>query len=202
MKGVRISNVFLTTLIFLFSLFFVGSASRLYADNLTNFYDGYVIEIVKSKKKLYLKKGDKVCKEYNVAVGKGGSPDKLYRGDNRTPEGVYRIRKFNYNSRFVLFMGLDYPNKEDAENGLRYGLISFNDYLKIKNNIENDEMPPQNTELGGQIGIHGMNPNLSAEEKYLYHDANWTNGCIALENTDILDLYRYCTVGTKVVIKK
>jgi murein L,D-transpeptidase YafK len=167
-----------------------------------SYFNDVSIEILKSKNKMYLKKSGKIIKEYNVSVGKGGCGDKICRGDNVTPEGEYTIRRFNYNSQFSLFMGLDYPNLDDAYKGLRLGLITPSDYLRIREKILNNQMPPQDTRLGGYIGIHGVKSFFDADKQNLIAGINWTNGCIALTNKDIRDLASYCTVGTKVVIKK
>lgn len=161
------------------------------------------IEVVKSKRTLYIKMGDEVLKSYKISLGNSAiSGPKKYRGDRRTPEGIYYITNFNPNSKFFYFLGLSYPNLEDAERGLRENLISFEEYLKIREKIKNHETPPQNTALGGFVGIHGMKPYLSYEEKDLLKYMDWTQGCIAMSNDAILDIINYCSQGTKVVIKE
>lgn len=161
------------------------------------------LEIIKSKRTLYIKMGDEVLRSYKVSLGNGAAPGpKKYRGDRRTPEGVYYITDFNPNSKYFYFMGLNYPNIEDAERGLRENLISFDEYLEIREKIKNHENPPQDTALGGFVGIHGMKPYLSYDEKDLLKYMDWTQGCIALSNDAILDIINYCSPGTKVVIKE
>lgn len=161
------------------------------------------LEIVKSKRTLYVKMGDEILKSYKISLGKSIAPGpKKFRGDRRTPEGVYYITNFNPNSKYFYFLGLSYPNVEDAERGLVENLISFEDYLKIREKIKKHETPPQNTALGGFVGIHGMKPYLSYEEKDLLKYMDWTQGCIAMSNDAILDIINYCSPGTKVVIKE
>jgi len=160
------------------------------------------IEIVKSKRILNIKMGDEIVKSYKVSLGNSDSRPKSYRGDSRTPEGIYYITNLNPNSKFYYFMGLSYPNMEDAERGLRENLITFDDYLRIREKIKNHETPPQNTALGGFVGIHGTQPYLSYDEKDALQYVDWTKGCIALSNDAIVDLVNYCSPGTKVVIKE
>jgi murein L,D-transpeptidase YafK len=160
------------------------------------------LEIIKSKRILHIKMGDGILRSYKVSLGKGDSRPKSYRGDRRTPEGIYYITNLNPNSKFFYFMGLSYPNMEDAERGLKENLITFDDYFRIREKIKNHETPPQNTALGGFVGIHGTKNYLTYDETELQQYMDWTQGCIALSNDAILDLINYCSPGTKVVIKE
>jgi murein L,D-transpeptidase YafK len=115
---------------------------------------------------------------------------KLTHGDGRTPEGQYYICVKNPNSKYYLSLGLSYPNIEDAQRGLRAGLISTEQYQKIAQAITDGETPPWDTPLGGEIFIHGRG---SA--------SNWTRGCIALDDKDIRELYDAVAIGTPVLIQ-
>ncbi|NNL99720.1 MAG: L,D-transpeptidase family protein, partial [Gammaproteobacteria bacterium] len=140
-------------------------------------------------------------REFPIASGRGGSGDKFRRGDNRTPVGVYRIVDFNERSRFELFMRLNYPNVKDAFYGLKNGLISRPEFDAIVAALKQGATPPQNTPLGGAIGIHGIGD--VTHEKLRIHDAlDWTEGCIALTNADIMALRNYVSVGTRVEIRE
>ncbi len=165
----------------------------------SSFADGYHLLVSKSKKKLELRHGTKLVKVYPVALGKGGPGNKRRRGDEVTPIGVYRIIRFNRESKYHLFMQLNYPNMIDAWYGYNNKLISLEDFKRIAKSYRQRRMPPQNTQLGGFIGIHGI--GKTTEEKLTIHElSNWTDGCIALTNEQINDLMKYMSIGTQVVI--
>ena len=162
---------------------------------------GYVIEIIKSKQTLLVKHGDTVARRYHVTLGSGGPGDKRHRGDDKTPIGVYRIVKLKDNSKFFLFMLLNYPNVKDAFFGLKDRLINRTQFDEIIDALKQGKVPPQNTRLGGFIGIHGLG-DVDAEKLSIHEHYNWTQGCIALTNAQIEDLRHYVTVGTEVVINE
>jgi len=116
--------------------------------------------------------------------------DKERAGDNRTPEGVFKICYRNSQSRFYKALLLDYPLVEDAERGLRNGLINRSDYRRIQSAIELGEIPDQFTGLGGLIEIHGFGSI----------GFDWTRGCIAVKNPEIDYLFERTRIGTKVII--
>ena len=146
------------------------------------------ILIEKSRRRLTVLDGGRVVKRYPAAIG-GNEGDKVRESDLRTPEGVFYVCLKNPHSKYVLSLGLSYPNMEDAERGLRDGLINQKEYDKIFYAIRKTRQPPWNTKLGGEIMIHGA--RLGGRD---------TEGCIALEDDDIRELYRRITVGTKVTI--
>lgn len=154
--------------------------------------------IDKSDKLLTVYNGNTPLKAYHVELGDSGPGDKQVSGDHKTPEGSFYITQ-----RLVLdpadqylgsrWMRLSYPNKEDAQRGLNSGLISKSTYNDIVNAINNGQTPPQNTALGGGVGIHGgSTPALGS---------NWTYGCTGLSNKDVQDFYNYVKVGTRVTIQ-
>ena len=159
------------------------------------------IEIDKSERTLYVMLGDMIVDKYHVSLGRGGRGDKFIRGDNVTPLGEYKITRLNPNSKYNYFMGINYPNEEDANRGFMKGIIGAREYLEIKRSIRENRTPPQDTRLGGYIGIHGPKPGLNSELRALQSTMNWTQGCIALPYSSIMLLKRYCTVGTKVIIR-
>ncbi len=160
---------------------------------------GWELEVSKSRRELLVKNGPKVERRYKIATGRGGRGDKQSTGDNRTPTGRYRIVRFNDGSRFAFFMHLNYPNLKDAFYGLKNEVITRADFDRIITALRTGRVPPQNTRLGGLIGIHGLG-DATAEQRRLHDKVDWTEGCIALDNDDIEDLRRYVTVGTVVVI--
>lgn len=133
-----------------------------------------------------------------IAVGRSGVGLKVRRGDNKTPLGVFRVGWFNDQSRFKTFIGLDYPNLDYAERALREHRIDWLTYEQVRAAWANGHTPPQNTLLGGQIGIHGVGIEFPR-----IHNAgiNWTNGCIALDNQQIAVLRSWVKKGTRVEIR-
>ncbi len=159
----------------------------------------YELEIIKSERMLLLKRGAKIEKVFRMASGRGGPGDKHYRGDHRTPVGTYRVVKIKRSSRFHTFLQLNYPNVKDAFYGLRDRMISEYDFDRIVSAQKYHKIPPQNTALGGAIGIHGI--GAPTPQKFdIHQNVNWTQGCIALTNEQIDTLRKYVGVGTKVVI--
>jgi len=146
---------------------------------------------------LTVMEGDHIKKVFsNISVGRNGPADYRTQGDGRTPLGMFHIAWINTNSRFHRFFGLDYPNHQQAELAFRQKLIDFDTYYAIRYALFRGDVPPQNTALGGYIGIHGIgNGDLR-----IHAVANWTDGCIALTNEQIDQLAAWITLGTKVVI--
>lgn len=133
----------------------------------------------------------------NISIGRSGTAVDKRRMDDHTPLGKYRITHISVDSEFDIFIGLDYPNLSDAERGRKKGLIDVQTYRAIRDAIRGGERPPQDTALGGYIGIHGIgrgNPAIHAA-------FNWTNGCIALTNEQIADLAGRVRPGTRVLIQ-
>ena len=194
MKFFNISNrpIFFTLT---FNLWLLPIGTTIATDNL------YDIEISKSDQQLLILEGDKTIKQYRVAFGKGGKGTKRVLGDKKTPVGVYKIIDFKSNSKFHLFMQLDYPNLLDAWYGYKNEVISAQDFKSIATAFKTKQKPPQDTPLGGYIGIHGLGD--ITEQRILIHEGfNWTEGCIALTNEQINDLRQYVSIGTKVIIKE
>lgn len=161
----------------------------------------FYLEIDKSDRVLRVKSANRTYRQFNVAWGRGGAGEKRRLGDKRTPEGIYRIVGFNDNSQFHLFMRLNYPNVKDAFNGLKHKLISKNEFDRIIESLKFGKLPPQDTALGGAIGIHGMGEE-NANKLKIHSKLNWTKGCIALTNKEISELRNYVSIGTEVVIKE
>jgi len=144
----------------------------------------YDIEIVKSKQELVVKYGDHIVKRFRASYG-SAKGTKQISGDSKTPIGIYKITDFKHDSKFHFFMHLDYPNMLDAWSGYKNRVISASDFKKIAIAYRNKQRPPQDTILGGYIGIHGL--GFESEEKLSIHkETNWTEGCIALTNQQII----------------
>ena len=141
-------------------------------------YDGPpVTQIVvnKSDRMMYLVSGKTVLKSYKVGLGGQPIGDKKYEGDGKTPEGIYFIDRFNPRSAYHLSVGVSYPNTLDTAEALAAG------------------MRP-----GGDIFIHGQ-PNRIIEGYRVKGD--WTDGCIALDNHQIAELFAATPIGTEVEIR-
>lgn len=132
---------------------------------------------------------------FPVALGRNPVGPKEQAGDLRTPEGEYRVAGPPRHSRFHLFIPIDYPSAADAERALRDGIISPDTYARIVD-AEGTEPPPQDSPLGGYLGLHGEGRRWKGESRGL----DWTNGCIALADAHIEFLAQRVDVGTPVSI--
>lgn len=148
------------------------------------------IVVMKSKRRLELYSDGVLIRTYKVGLGLNPIPDKVGQGDRATPEGEFFVFTKTDKSAFYLSLGISYPNIEDAERGLRDGLISRAVHDDIVKAIKRKATPPERTALGGDSYIHGNGAS-----------SDWTWGCVALENEDIRELFEAVLVGTPVTIK-
>jgi murein L,D-transpeptidase YafK len=148
------------------------------------------IVVYKKARKLELYSDKQLVRTYRVGLGFTPVADKQREGDGATPEGEFYVFVKNNKSAYYLSLGISYPNVEDADRGLRDGLINETEHAAILDAIRKKKAPPQYTKLGGLIYIHG---NGSSKD--------WTWGCVALENNEMKELYDAVTVGTPVTIK-
>lgn len=132
-----------------------------------------------------------------IAIGRRGAGLKHHRGDDITPYGNYQIGWVGERSNFHKFFGLDYPSVQDAEIGLKRGIITERNYYDIVTAHQLHLVPPQNTPLGGKIGIHG----IGAGDATVHQLFDWTHGCIALTNQQIDHLSQWIDTGTVVKIR-
>ncbi|MEM6986417.1 MAG: L,D-transpeptidase [Pseudomonadota bacterium] len=150
------------------------------------------------KQRLQVMRGTRAIVLYNnVSWGRGGVGVKKRAGDNVTPIGEFRVRWINEDSKFKLFFGFDYPSPHYAHLGFIRGDLSPAQYGSIMESSRRGKVPLQNTQLGGALGIHG----LGDADDSIHYATNWTQGCIALDNSQISHLAKYVRVGTRVVIK-
>jgi murein L,D-transpeptidase YafK len=148
------------------------------------------IVVLKSRRRLELYSDDVLVRTYRIGLGLNPVPDKKRQGDRATPEGDFYVFTKNDKSSYYLSLGISYPSIEDAERGLRDGLISRAQHDAIVKAIRRKTTPPQNTALGGDIYIHGNGSS-----------SDWTWGCVALENDEVQELFAAVPVGTPVTIK-
>jgi murein L,D-transpeptidase YafK len=140
-----------------------------------------------------------LVKTYKAVFGRNKSNIKN-GNDMATPRGKYKICRITRTSEYYRFYFLNYPNTKDAAEGLKKKLIDKDNYLRIVKALEKGNCPPQNTTLGGKIGIHGI-----GKYDFIFRNLpfvfNWTNGSVALSNEDIDELAPYLKIGTPVIIK-
>jgi murein L,D-transpeptidase YafK len=147
------------------------------------------IVVRKADRKLEFYSDQTLLRAYQVGLGFNPEPDKKQEGDGATPEGDFYVFVKNNRSAYYLSLGVSYPNAEDAERGLRDGLITKAQYNSILEATKKKTAPPQHTKLGGLIYIHGNGASR-----------DWTWGCVALENEDMKELFDAVVVGTPVTI--
>jgi len=132
-----------------------------------------------------------------ISIGRGGAAPDRIRGDQQTPIGRYRVVRLNAHSSFHFFIGLDYPSHEQVERAFHKGILNAGEYGRLLHAFRTGQTPPQDSPLGGQIGIHG----LGGANRSLHELANWTQGCIALTDAQVDRLRRYVAIGTPVLIR-
>jgi hypothetical protein len=156
------------------------------------------IRISKSEQTLFLYSGADLIARIPTDLGYNFFSDKERRGSMaepdhwRTPNGQFFIAQKNESSEFYKALVLNYPNREDAERGMQEGLITQEQYRAIVRADENYSMPPMNTGLGGWIEIHGDGTGARR---------NWTQGCIAITNSQLDRIWELVDVGTPVLIE-
>lgn len=146
--------------------------------------------VYKEKRRLYVIQSNVLVRDYPIGLGFNPRGDKQTEGDGKTPEGSFIICVKNPASRFIKSLGLNYPDKKHAEHALFTGTITPPEFRDIVAALERAVLPPSNTELGGQIFIHAGGAHK-----------DWTNGCIALYNRDMDELFNLASVGTPVSIR-
>jgi murein DD-endopeptidase MepM/ murein hydrolase activator NlpD len=163
-----------------------------------------ILIAIKHQYKMVLIKNGKITKQYPIALSQSPLGHKVKQGDNRLPEGEYRIIQ-KARGPFsgvaaaeylgVAWMRINYPNNQDAQDGHRKGLISLKQKESIIKANNSGKEPIKNTKLGGGIGIHGWIDDWNSSKKL-----NLTWGCISMRNTDILDLYPLIELQTPIII--
>ncbi len=133
--------------------------------------------VIKSERKLHLMGRGEVLKTYRVSLGKEPKGAKLREGDSRTPEGFYWIDWRKVSERYNLAMHISYPNARDAAGARKKGV------------------PP-----GGMIMIHGT-PLDDEYPEWYFSTLDWTEGCIAMKNADMRELWNVVKDGTLIEIR-
>ena len=156
------------------------------------------LRVSKKKKTVYVYRGADLVKKVSADLGYNVFSDKEKRGSSRerdhwrTPEGAFYVVRKNPRSQFYKAFVLNYPTVEDADRGLKKGLISKREHAAIARAQARYAMPPMSTALGGMIEIHGHGTGSGM---------NWTQGCVAIENRHMDELWRWVQVGTPVLVE-
>jgi murein L,D-transpeptidase YafK len=135
------------------------------------------VVVYKSERKLVLLSQGKEVRSYKVALGSEPVGPKTRHGDHRTPEGVYTLDLRNPNSHFYKAFHISYPNPKDIATAKKLGVTP-----------------------GGDIMLHGLPKEYAWVGKaHTLHD--WTDGCIAVTNEEMDELWKLVPVGTPIEIK-
>ena len=132
--------------------------------------------VLKSQRKLYLMQGGKILKRYKVSLGGHPVGPKTREGDRKTPEGKYILDWHNTESQFYKSIHLSYPNENDLARAEKLGV------------------PP-----GGDLFLHGQPNDFTGPGKQA---GDWTDGCIAVSNEEMDEIWRAVADGTPIEIKR
>jgi murein L,D-transpeptidase YafK len=130
----------------------------------------------KGERRMLLIRGDSILRTYKVALGLNPVGHKERSGDFRTPEGLYYLTRRNPRSDFFLSIQVSYPNPADVKKAKRNGW-----------------------DTGGSIMIHGL-PNQLKHTPGYYESRDWTDGCIAVSNSDMLEIWLLTANNTPIEI--
>jgi hypothetical protein len=190
---IKQNSLILYLVILLFGLLSLSVIPNpVWADN------GIWIDVDTSAHTLSVMQGDAIQTVFkNVAIGRYGTTWSKMTKDDKTPLGRFRVGWVNERSRYYRFFGLNYPNLDTAKRALDENRINEETWLSILEAKSMGKTPPQNTPLGGHIGIHG----IGRGDREIHHEYNWTNGCIALTNEQIDQLGKWIKPGILVNIR-
>ncbi len=121
-------------------------------------------------------KNGEIFRTFPIALGIRPTGHKQSEGDFRTPEGRYTLDMRNPDSEFFLSIRVSYPDANDRREADRLGV-----------------------DPGGQIMIHGT-PNIPTKSEAYYRTQDWTNGCIAVSNSDMIDIWLMTGENTPIEI--
>jgi murein L,D-transpeptidase YafK len=132
--------------------------------------------VLKAKRKLLLLHGERVLKTYRVSLGGHPVGRKTMEGDRKTPEGKYVLDWHNAQSDFYKSIHISYPNQADLARAAKFGV------------------PP-----GEDLFIHGQPNDYQGPGK---QSGDWTDGCIAVSNAEMDEIWRAVPDGTRIEIKR
>jgi murein L,D-transpeptidase YafK len=132
--------------------------------------------VLKAERKLLLLHGERVLKTYRISLGEHPVGRKTMEGDGKTPEGKYVLDWHNAQSDFYRSIHISYPNQADVARAAKLGA------------------PP-----GGDLFIHGQPKDYQGPDK---QSGDWTDGCIAVSNAEMDEIWRAVPDGTPIEIKR
>jgi murein L,D-transpeptidase YafK len=136
----------------------------------------HLVLVQKSARKLSLIRNGKAIKEYSISLGENPVGHKVEEGDKRTPEGVYILDWRKKSDRYFRSIHISYPNQRDMGLAVERGV-----------------------DPGGMIMIHGIPPLYNRVEKEL-KERDWTDGCIAVTNEEMTEIWNSVPDGTPIYI--
>ena len=136
-----------------------------------------LVIIEKGERKLHLVRDGEPFKTFEIALGMRPEGHKEQEGDSKTPEGRYLLDARNPNSDYFLSIHVSYPNSADRQMAARLGV-----------------------DPGGAIMIHGQ-PNEPTRSETYYRTRDWTDGCIAVSNSDMIDIWLMTDDNTPIEIR-
>lgn len=152
----------------------LGAPATMHA---TEFPVADLVLIEKAARKLHLVKGGEIFKTFKIALGMVPVGDKEFEGDFKTPEGRYLLDMRNPDSDYFLAIRISYPNAADRREAREKGV-----------------------DPGGAIMIHGQ-PNVPTRSETYYRTQDWTNGCVAVSNSDMIDIWLMTGENTPIEIR-
>lgn len=135
------------------------------------------VVVLKAERKLVLMNKDQVLKTYRISLGGNPVGAKTWRGDSKTPEGEYVLDRRNAKSQFYRSIHISYPNADDLARAKKLGVAP-----------------------GGDVFIHGVPAGYGRSRKHTL-PPDWTDGCIALRNREMDEIWRAVPDGTPIIIK-
>lgn len=136
-----------------------------------------IVLVDKSQNRMYLFQRSQVIASYDISLGQNPIGHKVQEGDHRTPEGRYSLTYKNANSKFYKSIRINYPNENDIARAEARGVTP-----------------------GGDIVIHGM-PNEVGDYRGPIKPKNWTQGCIAVRNHEMDEIWKLVDSGTPIEIR-
>ncbi|MEM7365789.1 MAG: L,D-transpeptidase family protein [Pseudomonadota bacterium] len=133
--------------------------------------------VIKSERKLFLMSGDSIVRQYDIALGANPTGHKSQEGDEKTPEGLYELDYKKSDSSFYKAIHISYPNADDLAAAKEAGV-----------------------DPGGLIMIHGQRNGFGWLAP-VSQNFDWTNGCIAVTNSEMDEVWNLVSVGTTIEIR-
>lgn len=146
--------------------------------------DSLMVMVNKSKYNVQVYYRKRLIRSYKATFGPQPMQNKCMEGDRCTPEGWFKITNKNGASKFNKFLGISYPNDSAT--------VRFN-------RLKAQGLVPATARIGGDIGIHGI---WQGGDNMIELGVGWTDGCVALKNKDVEELFSIVGVGTRVFISK